>query len=144
MRNVDDYIDALPEKPKMICEKIRNLLFSLVPEIEERFSFKLPFYHYFGMFLYMANTKEGISVSFCRGKDLIEMFPQLETKNRAMVASVVITSPNDIYLKQLPEIISTAAAWNQEAKMQRIPMVKVARKKTARASQIHSRQKKKS
>lgn len=124
MRGVDDYIDALPEDRMQICSGIREMILSLVPGIEERLSFKLPFYHYFGMFIFLSNTKDGISVSFCRGKDLIDLFPQLEQKARKIVASVLITTKAEIHSKQLQEIIITAAAWNKEAKNLKIPMVK--------------------
>lgn len=129
MRAVDDYIDALPDERRDLCEKIREMIFSLVPNIEERFSFKIPFYHYFGMFLYLSNTADGITVSFLRGKDLVGLFPVLSLKGRTIVASVCITTKSEIHSKQLQEIILTAAAWNQEAKMLKIPMVKAAKQK---------------
>ncbi|MCG2615614.1 DUF1801 domain-containing protein [Terrimonas sp. NA20] len=130
MRGVDDYIKLLPEGRKEICEKIREMIFSLVPEIEERLSFKMPFYHYFGMFMYFRSTKDGISVCFMRGKDLVELFPELQQNKRAIVASVLITSKADIYTLNLQEIILTAAAWNQEAKMLKKPMVNAVKKKS--------------
>ncbi|PZR25022.1 MAG: hypothetical protein DI535_19880 [Citrobacter freundii] len=130
MRAVDDYIDALPDERRVICEKIRDMIFSLVPAVEERFSFKIPFYHYFGMFLYLSNTADGIAVSFCRGKDLVDLFPELSSNGRTIVASVCISTTAEIYSKQLQEIILTAAAWNQEAKMLKIPMVKTGKKKS--------------
>lgn len=136
MRAVDDYIDALPDDRRVICEKIREMIFSLVPAIEERFSFNIPFYHYFGMFLYLSNTADGIAVSFCRGKDLVDLFPELSSNGRTIVASVCISATAEIYSKQLQEIILTAAAWNQEAKMLKIPMVKAARKKSSEAKNV--------
>jgi hypothetical protein len=132
MRAVDDFIDALPDERRVICEKIREMIFALVPAIEERFSFNLPFYHYFGMFLYLRNAAEGITVSFCRGKDLVDLFPELSSNGRAIVASVCITTASEIHSKQLQEIILTAAAWNQEAKMRKIPIVRAPSQKKAR------------
>jgi len=132
MKTVDDYIELLPEDRKEICEKIRDMVLTLVPDIEERFSFKVPFYHYFGMFMYFSSIKEGVSVCFLRGKDLVELFPQLQQNKRAIVASVLITSKADIYNLNLQEIILTGAAWNQEAKMLKRPMVSPAKKKTAK------------
>jgi hypothetical protein len=124
MRAVDEYIENLPDEKRELCQLLRELIFSMVPDVEERFSFKIPFYHYFGMFMYLNNTKEGIDVAFCRGKDLIELFPQLHIKGRAIVATVLIKKKADIYSQQLKEIILTAAAWNKEAKELKKPMVK--------------------
>jgi uncharacterized protein len=137
MKEVDDYIEQLPEPRKEICEKIREMVLTFVPETEERFSFKVPFYHYFGMFMYFSNIKDGVSVCFLRGKDLVELFPQLQQNNRVIVASVLITSRADIYNLDLKEIILTAAAWNQEAKMLKRPMVKAAKKKKTSAKKTY-------
>lgn len=129
MRSVDEYIESLPDGRRGICELIRELILSNVPGIEEKISFKIPFYHYFGMFMYLNNTKEGIDVAFCRGKDLLEEFPQLNIKNRATIATVNIQTKNDIAKVSLRELIVAAAAWNEEAKRLKIPMVKSSRRK---------------
>ena len=115
-RLVDQYIESLPEEKQELCEYIRQLIFENVHGVEERFSYKLPVYHYFGMFMFMNNTKEGIDVAFMRGKDLLEAFPQLEPKDRAIIASVCIKNKKDIVKYDIPQMIITAAAWNQEAK----------------------------
>jgi hypothetical protein len=48
-KEVDNYIDSLPENLQEIAEIIRKMLFHIVPDIQESFSFKVPFYKYFGM-----------------------------------------------------------------------------------------------
>ncbi|MDZ4807560.1 MAG: DUF1801 domain-containing protein [Bacteroidota bacterium] len=124
MRTVDEYIESLPDNKREICELLREIIFENVPGIEEKVSFKIPFYHYFGMFMYLNNTKEGVDVAFCRGKDLLDEFPHLSLKNRATIATVTITTKKDIASFQVREMIVTAAAWNEEAKRLKIPMVK--------------------
>ncbi|MEO5947380.1 MAG: DUF1801 domain-containing protein [Chitinophagaceae bacterium] len=123
-RLVDQYIESLPEGKQKLCEYIRQLIIENVDGVEERFSYKLPVYHYFGMFMFMNNTKEGIDIGFMRGKDLLEAFPQLERKDRAIIASVCIKSKKDIATYDVSQMIISAAAWNQEAKQLKIPMVK--------------------
>ncbi len=95
-----------------------------VPGIKEKLSFKIPFYHYFGMFVYLNNTKEGIDIGFCRGRDLLEAFPQLTIKSRAIVATLCIRNKKDIISLNVREVIVAAADWNEEAKRLKIPMVK--------------------
>lgn len=128
-RQVDSYIESLPEDKKELCFLIRELIFENVPDVEERFSYKLPVYHYFGMFMFLNNTKKGIDVAFMRGKDLLEAFPQLENKGRAIIASVCIKSKKDIATYDLRQMILTAANWNREAKELKIPMVNKEKKK---------------
>ena len=124
MKKVDEYIEGLPDERRELAGLLRDLIIENVPGIEERLSFKIPFYHYFGMFMYLNNTKEGIDVAFCRGKDLLDAFPQLELKLRATIATVTVTSKKDISALGIRELIINAAAWNEEAKKLRIPMVK--------------------
>lgn len=121
---VDTYIDNLSDTQQAIAEHVRRLLFDLVPEIQEKLSFKIPFYHYFGMFCYINAIPNGIDLGLCRGKDLTGEFPSLELKGRAIVATVSLHSVKDIKQKEVREIIIAAALWNEEAKKKKIPMVK--------------------
>jgi uncharacterized protein len=123
-RKVDEFIEALADEQRELCELIREMIWENVPAVEERLSFKIPFYHYFGMFMYLNPSKEGIDIGFSRGKDLVEAFPQLTTGKRAIVAILTISSKKDIHTKDLRQLIITAAAWNEEAKRLKLPMVK--------------------
>lgn len=124
MKKVDAYIDSLEEEKAVLVKAVRQLMHSLVPDIEEKLSFKIPFYHYFGMFCYINPVPGGIDLGFCRGKDLVEEFPQLQLKDRAMVATLLVQSVKDIDRLKIQEVIAAAAIWNEAAKKQRIPMVK--------------------
>lgn len=122
--NVDAYLFTLTDPQQIIANRLRLLLFELVPEIQEKLSFNIPFYHYFGMFCYINAIPDGIDLGFCRGKDLVEEFPHFESRNRAIVASVTLYSLTDIYEKEVRAMIVAAALWNEEAKKKKIPMVK--------------------
>jgi hypothetical protein len=122
--NVDAYLFTLTETQQIIANRLRLLLFELVPEIQEKLSFKIPFYHYFGMFCYINAIPNGIDLGFCRGNDFVQEFPHLESRNRAIVASVSLYSLKDINEKDVRAIIVAAALWNEEAKKKKIPMVK--------------------
>ena len=74
--------------------------------------------------MYLNNRQEGIDVAFCRGKDLLQAFPQLQRKQRAIVATLCIHDKKDIIRLELRQLIIAAAAWNEEAKRLNIPMVK--------------------
>ena len=124
MRNVDDYIDALPEPQKILMEKARSLILENIPGVVEKFSYKLPFYHYCGMLLFMHHNVNGIYIAFMRGKDLVWEFPQLDRKQRAIAASVTIRNKKDIVEKQIEQLIIAAAAWNAEAKRLKISFLK--------------------
>lgn len=130
-RLVDAYIESLPETKREIAEAIRELILTTVPDVEEKLSFKIPFYHYFGMFCYLNEVDEGIDVGFCRGKDLVFAWPQLDLRDRVMVASVIITSKKEIQTFQLEQLLLAASHWQAEAKQMKLPMVKTKKKKAA-------------
>lgn len=123
-RRVDAYIEALPAQLQSTTETVRQLLFEIVPQLEERFSFGLPFYHYYGMFCYLRFNKQMLHVCFCRGKDLLEAFPQLELKGRAAIASVALVHRSDLITLEIDRLLAFAADWNKEAAALKIPMVK--------------------
>jgi len=123
MKSVDSFIDGLPENKAAIVERLRQILYEQVPAIEERLSFKVPFYHYFGMFCYINPTRDGVDLVFCRGKDLLDEFSQLEDKGRAIMASVGLKEVRDIERLRVRELVTVAAIWNEEAKKKGVPMV---------------------
>lgn len=122
-RKVDAYIESLPQPQQSFAQKLRELLFASVPGIEERFSFKLPFYHYYGMFCYLHADKQSLHFCICRGKDLVMAFPQLEQKNRASIASVTVHQWSDFQRLEITTLIAAAAEWNKEASLQKIPIL---------------------
>jgi uncharacterized protein len=109
MNTVDNYIDGLPEDTKAIVVQLRSIIHTLVPAVQEKFSFKIPFYHYFGMFCYINPLKDGIDLGICNGKSFADDFEHLEVKGRTLIATVRLHSLNDILLKQVAEILATAA-----------------------------------
>lgn len=131
-RLVNDYIESLPDAKREIAEELRELIFTTVPHVQEKLSFKIPFYHYFGMFCYMNEVKDGIDLVFCRGKDLVFAWPQLQQKERVIMAGVTITTKKDIRTFHIENLLIGAAAWNEEAKRLKIsPLSKKAPKKKA-------------
>ena len=131
MRQVDAYIESLPQEQMELMKKLRNLILRQVTGVEERFSFGLPFYHFYGMFCYLKPERDGVALSFLRGKDLVVAFPQLEQKDRAIVASVVIRETKDLNRLEIPQMVAAAAEWNKEAKALKMAMVKRKKKNKA-------------
>ncbi len=127
-RLVDEYIESLPDEKREIAEQLREMILTLIPHVQEKLSFKIPFFHYHGMFCYLNEVKDGIDLGLCRGKDLVDVLPQLEQGKRVMVASVIIRSKKEIQTKQIEEVLLTAANWQEEAKRLKISMIKTKKK----------------
>lgn len=131
-RLVDEYIECLPDEKREIAEQLREMILTLIPHVQEKLSFKIPFYHYHGMFCYLNEVKDGIDLGLCRGKDLVDVLPQLEQGKRVMVASVIVRSKKEIQTKQIEEVILTAANWQEEAKRLKISMINAKKKNKAK------------
>lgn len=95
-----------------------------MPNIIEKFCYGLPFYYSFGIFCYKIKMPNKLDVCFCGGQDLLDKFPQLLSTKRILVASIELFSLKKIEIKQVPQIISTAAIWNEEANLNNISIFK--------------------
>jgi hypothetical protein len=127
-RLVDEYIESLPVEKREIAEQLREMILLLIPNVQEKLSFSIPFYHYHGMFCYLNEVKDGIDLGLCRGKDLIDVLPQLEQRKRLMVASVIIRTKKEIQTKNIQDVLLTAANWQEEAKRLKISMINTKKK----------------
>lgn len=118
---VSSYIESLPEVESSIAAELRSLICTAIPQVQEKFSFKIPFYHYHGMFCYINYLRKtgGIEVCFCRGKDLLLAYPQLQQNGRNMVAGISLFDMKDIKRKSVSEVLHAAAAWQVEAWQQK-------------------------
>lgn len=69
---VDAYIASFPEETREIMEKIREMVFRLVPEVTEKISYQMPGYFFNGPLVYFAGYKKHIG--FYPTPDGIEAF----------------------------------------------------------------------
>lgn len=122
---VDAYIAQLPDSEREVADILRKIILELIPEVTEKFSFKLPFYHYHGMFCYINYIKKGggMELAFCRGKDLLLIFPELDLKNRTMIAGITFRSKKDVDGLFVSTLIAEAAAWQRESWQNQRPFI---------------------
>lgn len=121
---IDSWIEMQEPPYNTIGESLREMIMETVPGIVEKFSFKVPFYHYHGMFCYFNKTKGGIELCFCRGKDLVDAWPQLQLKERAIVAGICFQTMADVKRQPLRSLIAGAAAWQEEAARLKISLIR--------------------
>ncbi len=128
---VDAYIDLLPDFERETAERIREMIFVSVPDVMEKLSFKIPFYHYFGMFCYLNYIKAGGGLEwvFCRGKDLADAHPILITQGRAMVAGITLKKGELVDWSLIQQVLYDAASWQEMAYQQKKSFVKRSVKK---------------
>lgn len=83
------------------------MILSQGPGIEEKFSFKVPFYYYSGWMVYITTHKGGVDMSFVRGFELSDAHDRLEKRNRTQIKSLHIRPeepfPEDVIRETLME-----------------------------------------
>jgi hypothetical protein len=52
-KNIDELLEFLPEDELKIVELLRKIVFSCIPDIEEKFSYNVPFYKRNSNFCYI-------------------------------------------------------------------------------------------
>jgi hypothetical protein len=91
-RNMNDFLDYLPEDHLKIVEVLRALVFECIPDIEEKLSYNVPFYRRFSgiCFIWPSSVnwstmnRTGVDIGFMRG-DLLSDPGYLEKGNRKQV-----------------------------------------------------------
>lgn len=121
---VDSWIEMQEPPLNTVAESLREIILEAVPGVIEKCSFKIPFYHFHGMFCYLNKTNDGIELCFCRGKDLVDAWPQLQMKERVMVAGISFQTMADLKRHPLRSLIADAAAWQEEAARLKISMIR--------------------
>ncbi len=126
---VERWLENLLPEQYAIATICREMIWECVPQVTEKFSFGLPFYHYHGMFCYIRSVGHGIMIGFCRGKDLLLAFPQLEQGERKIVAGITLHTLVDVEALAIKQLIAGAALWQQEAAIQKIGFMHTAKRK---------------
>ena len=113
MKQVEAYILKQKEPYQTIMIHVWEVILKELPQVKEKLSYGLPFYHYRNKsFLYM-NVLRGttfVDVGFMRGTVLKEQFPELQDyNNRKQVRSYQISSLEDFDQLRFVEILKAAA-----------------------------------
>ncbi|WP_052467162.1 DUF1801 domain-containing protein [Psychroserpens damuponensis] len=63
-QEVTTYIENSDDKNKEVLNKLRNLIFSLVPSVNEQFKWSRPVYAISKDFCYLKTTKKAVTLGF--------------------------------------------------------------------------------
>lgn len=113
MKPVDHYIFNLKEPYQSIMLYVRQLAFNCLPDLEERFSYKVPFYYYHKKPLFYLNVLKGksyVDVAFMQGLILEKDFPVLKNdNNRKQVRSLQIKSLETFNIDIFKQLLHAAS-----------------------------------
>lgn len=120
-RNVDEFLDFLPEHELLIVETLRSLILEVIPEATERLSYNVPYYFRNRRVCYIwpasipwGNVKmEGVMLGICEGHRLSD-HQYFGMGDRKQVATRIFQSLTDedcdlirYYLQEAADIDQT-------------------------------------
>ncbi|MCB9251375.1 MAG: DUF1801 domain-containing protein [Flavobacteriales bacterium] len=91
---LEEFLDFLPEDERLITEILRNMIFDCEPQIKEKLSYNVPFYHLYSrlFFIWPASvlwgakkSYEGVRLGFTLGYLLTDEINYLDKGNRKQV-----------------------------------------------------------
>lgn len=60
-KNVDEYIASSPKESRLKLEELRSVIKSTIPKVDEKISWGVPFYRYYGALVGFATFKNHVS-----------------------------------------------------------------------------------
>ena len=112
MNPVEQHIYNQKEPYQSIMLYVRSVVFKSIPEIEEKYSYKIPFYSLNKKPLLYLNTLKGTSfvdVAFMKGVILEQKYPQLKNyNNRKQVRSIQVQSLEEFDELKFVQILNDA------------------------------------
>ena len=124
MNPVEQYFINQKEPYQSIMLYVRSVILKTLPKIEEKYSYKIPFYHHNKKPMCYLNVLKGtnyVDVAFVQGVFLQDKFPQLKDyNNRHQVRSIQVKKIEDfdefIFVDLLKEaailLDNSKKAWN--------------------------------
>ena len=112
-KDIFDFLRYVDKETGKLVLLLREIILNSSGKIEERMTYGVPFYYYYGRLCYLNTTKKGLDIAFCRGIKLSEKFEQLERKNRKEVATITVNSAQDVDKPLLKKIMLEAMLLNE-------------------------------
>lgn len=120
MRPIDNYYFNQQEPYQSIMLYVRSVILKTLPKVEERFSYKIPFYNIGKKPMIYINVLKGtnfVDVAFVQGILLEKEFPVLKDyKNRKQVRSIQLKSIEDLDELEFVELLKAAVISIEKSK----------------------------
>ncbi len=115
MNEVQEYIASQRPFQTEIMSVLRRWIVDLGPHAQEKISYKVPFFYFYGPICYLNPAVDGADLSFTKGIKLSNEQKLLEKKNRKTVASIRFHSLAEVeeWEEQIRQILNEAAILNQ-------------------------------
>lgn len=113
MKPVDEYFYNQEEPYQSIMLYVRSVILNVLPEVEEKYSYKIPFYNCHKkpmIYLNILKGKDYVDVAFVQGILLEKDFPVLKNDNkRKQVRSIQLKTLEDLDQENFVELLRAAS-----------------------------------
>lgn len=113
MKPVDEYFINQKEPYQSIMLYVRGIILNTLPEVEERYSYRIPFYNIGKkpmIYLNILKGKDYVDVCFVQGILLEKEFPILKNDNkRKQVRSIQLKTIEDLNHENFVELLHAAS-----------------------------------
>ena len=120
VKPVDDYFLNQKEPFQSIMLYVRSVILNTLPEVVERYSYKIPFYNLGKkpmIYLNILKGKDYVDVAFVQGILLEKEFPVLKNDNkRKQVRSIQIKNLEDLDQENFVKLLQAAVKLLSESK----------------------------
>ena len=98
---------------------LRSLILYVGPHVQEKLSYKIPFFYFHGPLCYLNPTFEGLDIGLVRGRELSNEQGLLELKGRKFVKTIRLHSLAELSEKEhtIRQILNEAAILNEHYRL---------------------------
>lgn len=86
--NVRKFINEQPQPEREIMTILRSWILDLGPYTQEKISYKIPYFSFYGTMCYIHPHEEGLDLGFTKGYELANDQGILEAKGRSQVRTI--------------------------------------------------------
>lgn len=120
--SVDDFLEYLPERERIIVDILRELVLETIPEASEKLAYNVPYYyrHSRVCFIWPASVPwgkvklNGVQLGFCNGSLINDDSGYLERGDRKYVLAQTFTDPADIDIDLIRTYLYDAVAIDEQ------------------------------
>ncbi|EMJ97814.1 iron chaperone [Leptospira alstonii] len=113
-KNIDNYINRFPEDTRKILEELRSVIRDAAPKAEEKISYQMPAFAFYGNLVYFAAYKKHIG--FYPTSSGIRAFQSELTKYKTSKGAVQFPIDQPLPFKLIAKIVKYRVKENKEKK----------------------------
>ena len=102
-----------PQKEMMTI--LRSWIHDLGPHVQEKISYRIPFFYFYGRLCYLSPRREGLELAFSKGNHLEDDSGLLKSEGRKQVHSRIFYSVAELeeYEEAVRRLLNQAAILNE-------------------------------